>query len=236
MPGMVVPYDGQSIVGSRCSNGRCHSASASGDGRVGAPADLDFDVLSSDVGVLTSSSATVIDWAEDMWEEVEEGSMPPAKPAGSGELSGADKEKVRNWLACGAPVIPPDTSAPTATWDSIWPQLASNGCTGCHSPEAPGAGQGFALAGPTDSCTSYNNIFEAMAITSECAAAGETIVKPGDPAGSLLYKKLTSTAENVCGDPMPIPSAMGLIETRPELVAAIQQWIMSGAPKPTSCP
>lgn len=239
--GMVAPYDGQRLVAERCASGRCHSEGAIGDGRIGAPAELNFDVVvgttsEMDLEKLRHGSATVIDWAEDMWGEIEEGAMPPPKPAGSGELNGTEKEQIRNWLACGAPVLPPDSGPPTATWDSIWSQLAVS-CVGCHSEEAgPMIGRGFVLANSGDACTSYDNIMGAMAVTGECMTAGETIVVPGNPAGSLLYKKLTSAAADVCGDPMPIPSTMGLSESKPELVELIRQWIMNNAPRPAGCP
>lgn len=240
VPGMVKVNDGQAVVATSCASGRCHSEAASGEQRVGAPAELNFDVVAGtasaeDLARITRGSATVNDWAEDMWEEIEEGAMPPPAPAGSGELNGMDKEKVRNWLACGAPVIPPDPSAPTATWDSIWSQLAGE-CTGCHS-EAAGmsAGMGFVLGNVGDACTSYQNIMGAAAVTPQCMAAGETVVVPGNPEGSLLYKKLTGT--QTCGTPMPpFGLAMGLSETKPDLVALIRTWIMNNAPAPVGCP
>jgi len=237
--GMVSPHDGQNVVQSSCASGRCHSADAQGQRRLGAPAGLNFDVFSANVadqGKITSGGATVVDWAEDMWEEIEAGSMPPEPPAGSGELSDMQKEQVRNWLACGAPVIPPDPSAPSATWDSIWPALAPS-CIGCHSSAVgpTAAGMGFVLGdSPTDICASYDNIVGQAAVTPMCSAAGATVVEPSQPAMSALLKKISNAADK-CGDAMP-PGGGGLIEDNAALVQLIEQWIMNGAPKPPSCP
>ena len=236
-PGMVQYNDGQEIVATSCSSGRCHSEAATGEQRVGAPAELDFDVVASsstpeELARITRGSATVVDWAEEMWAEIDEGAMPPPKPAGGGELSSDQKEKVRNWLACGAPVIPPDTSAPTATWDSIWGQLATS-CTGCHSTAAgPTAGMGFVLGDVGDACTSYDNIVSATAVTTACS--GMTLVVPSNPTGSLLLQKLKGT--QTCGAAMPLGFPMGLEAQNAELVGRIETWIMSGAPKPAGCP
>lgn len=224
-----MPYAGQALVATKCSSGRCHSEGAMGNARVGAPADLNFDVVGSDAAMVDHAIATVNDWAEDMWEEIEEGAMPPPKPAGSGELSSADKEAVRNWLACGAPSI--KGSATSVTWDGIWTSLAGN-CTGCHSTTAgPTLGNGFVLG--DDACTSYNNIVMQASLNAACG----TRVVPNNPTGSLLYQKITGTQPMGCGTPMPpFGMVMGLNDTEPDLVARIQQWIMSGAPKPAGCP
>lgn len=238
--GMVRPHDGQAIISSSCASGRCHSADAEGEERVGAPGGLNFDTFTASVaemGKVTAGGATVVDWAEEMWAEIDSGSMPPEPPAGGGELSAADKEKVRNWLACGAPIIPADPSAPSATWDSIWPALATN-CISCHSTAAGapnGIGMGFVFGdSPTDICASYANIVAQDAVTPMCSPAGSKLVVAGNPSASMLLKKI-SDASDKCGGPMP-PTGDPLIVSNPQLVALIEQWIMNGALKPPSCP
>jgi hypothetical protein len=223
-----LPYEGQSVVATKCSGSRCHSEAAMGDARVGAPADLNFDVVGSDDAAVTRNIARVVDWAEDIWDEIDGGSMPPPVPAGSGELSSADKEKVRNWLACGAPKIV--SSATSATWDGIWPSLSQ--CLGCHnSTMGATSGGGFILG--DDACTSYDNIFMVASVNASCG----TRVTASNPGASLLYQKITGTQPMGCGTPMPpFGMPMGLNDTDPDLVARIQQWIASGAPKPAGCP
>jgi len=233
--GMTMPYDGQRIVAQKCT--LCHSVNAMGDARIGAPAGLNFDVVANaatdaERAKIAQAAGTVIDWAEDIWDEVEGGTMPPPEPAGGGELNDMEKESVRNWLACGAPLIGPDPTVPAATWDSIWPTLAPN-CIICHSVEqGPMAGAGFTLG--DEMCAAYDNITgNKAAVTPECSMMPRTLVIPNDPDGSLLVQKLTATQD--CGTPMP-PSAEGLQGVNAVLVDTIKAWIAAGAPKPAPCP
>jgi hypothetical protein len=234
--GMTMPYEGQRIVAEKCSTARCHSVNAEGDLRVGAPAGLNFDVVAAaatpaETAKITKAVGIVIDWAENIWDEVEGGTMPPEAPAGSGELNDVEKEAVRNWLACGAPLIDADPTAPAATWDSIWPALSPN-CVICHgSQSGEMAGDGFILG--DDMCTAYANIFGQTALTSDCGMMPRTVVIASDPDNSLLVQKLTAT--QTCGTPMP-PSAEGLQGINPQLVDTIKAWIAAGALKPASCP
>ena len=52
---------------------------------------------------ITKAAKVVQDHADEMWEEIQDGEMPPKNQMRS--LSSDDKESLRNWLACGAPVI-----------------------------------------------------------------------------------------------------------------------------------
>src|SRR5262249_25254355 len=45
LPSGSVMYEGQAIINASCAGGRCHSSTAHGDARSGAPAGLDFDLL-----------------------------------------------------------------------------------------------------------------------------------------------------------------------------------------------
>ena len=103
-----------------------------------------------------------------MWSEIESGSMPPPKPAGTGELSSADKETVRNWLACGAPVIQAVGGTATATWDSIWGTIGPL-CVGCHDTERSRGFQDALLGELGDACGSHANIFGHVSDTMQCS-------------------------------------------------------------------
>jgi hypothetical protein len=235
-PATGMPYAGQAIVATRCAGGICHSETAVGDERRGAPADLNFDVgggsgSDADRAKLARMLGVVVDWSEDMWDEIEGGTMPPEKPAGSGELSSADKEAVRNWLACGAAGIPPDPSARTATWESIWSSLG-NSCVGCHNMAGSGNSGGAVLGEAGDACGSYDKIVGQNGVVGECT--GMPLVTPFEPQNSHLLLKLKADPA-MCGGPMPYPSTTGLIETDAELVGLIETWIMNGA-MPPSCP
>jgi hypothetical protein len=228
-------HTGQMIVGTSCSGSRCHAESATGEQRFGAPAELNFDVISATGDpsdpVVGRGGTNVIDWADEMWEQIESGTMPPPLPKGGAELSAAQKEAVRNWLACGAEVITPTNAPVQPTWDSIWPRLSS--CTSCHAT-ASSAGQNFVLGMADDMCGALGRVREAAPITMACGSSGIPIVVPNDPDGSLLVQKLKGT--QTCGDPMPYGSPMPFVETAPDVVAAIETWIAMGAPKPASCP
>lgn len=236
-PATGAPYAGQQIVATRCAGGRCHSENAMGDLRVGAPADLNFDVLggpsAEEMSKVARNAGTVVDWAEDMWGEIEEGAMPPAKPAGSGELNGADKETVRNWLACGAPVIQALGGTTTATWDSIWASLAP-ACVTCHNAAGAPNFQNVLLGELGDACGSYNNIVDHVSATQVCG--GQTLVVRNSPSTSQLLLKLKADPA-MCGIPMPYGFDNGLVGTPNEpLIGLIETWIMNGAPKPAGCP
>lgn len=240
------PHDGQVIVNNSCANGRCHSATAEGALRVGAPAELDFDVVplaattveqaSAETAKVRNGAAVVYDWREAMWGEIEDGHMPPPRPAGSGELNAMQKETVRNWLACGAEVIvTPQVIETTADWTSIYDALSGMGCGTCHGGAAA-AGDGFMFGDAGDKCGSYARVVNAAAITDigvpPCAGTGQLVV-PMNPDASILLQKLAGTP--TCGAPMPLGSGMGLGPTNP-IVQDLREWIMAGAPKPTDCP
>jgi hypothetical protein len=219
---------GQSVIGGSCASSRCHSELAFGDARIGAPADLDFDVNSAVPAVRERSLATVRDEVDDIWSEIDGETMPPAAPAGA-PLTADQKEAVRNWLACGAP----DTSgpAPTDEWSAILGVLDTN-CNGCHGAAFMGAGDGFNLG--SDPCTAWRNIVNVPAVTMSgmCSASGLTLVVPGDPDSSLLLQKVES-ATPACGSPMPFGSVFA--NTDPATVARLRTWIAAGAQPPTGC-
>lgn len=237
VPGNLVPHTGQLVMQQSCAGGRCHSADATGAARVGVPAGFNFDVVPSDsspqaLAKVSKAASTVQDEAEEIWAEVDEGAMPPAGPAGSGPLGADEKEALRNWLACGAEVIP----APAATGSDPWSQAYGamiGTCAGCHgSATYMVSGQGFLFGDLGDPCAAYDNV---VGNTSVNAACGEQLVVPGDPQNSLLLQKLEGTQPQNCGAYMPFAAPMPYAQTNPDAVAQLRQWIMSGAPRPESC-
>jgi hypothetical protein len=232
---------GQDIVNMSCASSKCHSETAEGETRFGAPAELNFDVVAAgatpaEAARVARGGTNVVDWADQMWEQIEAGTMPPPAPGGPGELTPVQKEDVRNWLACGAEVITPTNIPVQPTWDSIWPRLA-NSCTSCHSPTtAVSGGMGFVLGTPDDMCGAYAKVFQVAPITNPCAmeATPTPLVVPNNPAGSLLLQKLKGT--QTCGTAMPWPGTIPFVDTAPDVVTAIEGWITAGALKPPSCP
>jgi hypothetical protein len=126
---------GQALLHDSCGQGAfCHSAAASGSARQGAPLRLDFDVLPN-----PKSLSKIIDMRREIWEQVEDGLMPPEGYAvgdsqwsfdverrpGAARLAPLSSEEgkavLRNWLACGAPSVS-DSRVPgwaTPTSDAV---------------------------------------------------------------------------------------------------------------------
>jgi hypothetical protein len=236
-PMAPAPHAGQILVNASCAAGRCHSADAAGDTRVGAPADLNFDVVPQDtlfeeLGKVQDGAAVVQDERENMWALIEDGEMPPKAPAGSGELGAADKEVVRNWLACGAPVIATPNAAPmnADAWTAIYTSLSGMGCQGCHGPMSA---MGSFLPAPGDACAAYDLVVGVAASGPMCGNSAMMLVQPSMPAASLLLQKLRGT--QTCGGPMPMGAPNPLAVDNPTLVDMIEQWITDGALEPERC-
>lgn len=145
-------YAGQALTYASCAGGAfCHSSTTTGVSRYGAPAGLDFDVKTActglsgeDCGAETLRLVNAVhdseDWADDMLDEVEAGTMPPRgeltdmvltslksfwvyERADGSALPAIDssegKEIFRNWLACGAPVVERTSDGPTRIGDVV---------------------------------------------------------------------------------------------------------------------
>ena len=128
-------FAGQALLHSSCGFGAfCHASGAQGSLRHGTPAGFDLDIepasydtSAGDVDRLRHAQETALQWRDAIWREVERGTMPPGE-AGERlldnglrpryrlrsegryedlpELSTVQgREVLRNWLACGAPVI-----------------------------------------------------------------------------------------------------------------------------------
>ncbi len=241
------PHAGQKLVHSSCAGGRCHSLDAKGDLRVGAPAELDFDVVPADmspaqIAKVRDGAENVHDHREAMWDAIEGGSMPPPLPEGSAPLTSENKETIRNWLACGAEVIatPGTTPIGGASWTDIYEALVGPGataCTTCHGAAPATIGDGFVLGMPGDACGAYARVVNVDAKTDDgmppCLGKGKLVV-PNDPTNSILLRKIEGGMQ-LCGSPMPLGNMNGLGATN-AIVMNMRAWIMAGAPKPTTCP
>ena len=98
--GSVVQYGGQAIINSACANGTCHTSTATGEARHGAPAFLDFDLMPIDEtqadgedqnkrgeAIVLLSNRQVIDLRsrqsllmrerDAVWQQLRDGLMPP---------------------------------------------------------------------------------------------------------------------------------------------------------------
>jgi hypothetical protein len=235
----LVATKGQALVHDSCGNGAfCHSSAAIGDARYGAPAGMNFDMLPVPTGW-----PKLVDRRDDAWSLIESGHMPPgeagAKVLGDGGWTFAvtptanseklqpistdqGKAAVRNWLACGAPLVSetkqPQWVQPSVTpsndFDAIYKTILSRRCAigGCHNESA--AGQ----LSMTDACAAY----QALLIAGPCSMKR---VRPGD-TDSLLLDKLQSTTPS-CGGPMPPTGQLDAAS-----VDAVRAWIVAGAPGP----
>jgi hypothetical protein len=234
------PNDGQVVIEKTCAGGRCHASSAKGSNRVGVPAGLNFDVLPSDMSAteiarVTKNEKVVHENADAMWAQVDDGNMPPKNQGRT--LSAADKETLRNWLACGAPVIKA-AAVGGSDWMSIYTALSPM-CVSCHGGstgvDASPAGSGFGLG--NDACTAYKNIVNHAAVTTAgapaCASSGLLLVVPNQPDMSLMLQKLEGTQK--CGSYMPLTGTAPLDQTNHALVQSFRAWIMAGAMPPAGC-
>jgi len=207
---------------------------------VGVAADLNFDMLPSPAGW-----PTVVDHRDDIWKSVVDQTMPPGRGgkeklsdgdwsfdpwrrAGSPQLpklrTKAGKAALRNWLACGAPVVThtevPLWARPTgetdlADWSGIYQTMIKGRCAtgGCHDSITHEGGLDL-----SDECKGHAAL---LATGEQCGVAR---VIPGDITSSML-QQLEGTSS--CGDAMPPPPAVPL--TEPEL-DVVRQWITRGAP------
>ena len=232
---------------------------------------------------LSGNSEDVFDHARSILAEVEAGTMPPpgsasddvraqggqyfrAGSAGMFDpLSGGDQplpeigtaagqEILRNWLACGAPVIgatrkpegrepgescgvmvdvgqcfvrydPPPPPEPN--WDSIYSFFSGNNCvTGCHDSTAASLDvYDESSLDLHDKDIAYMELLGAAEGVS-CGGDGNLVVA-GDPDASLLIQKIEM--ENPACGGGSMPSGRPLL---PEAyVAPIRAWIAAGAPE-----
>ena len=242
----LVAVKGQALLHDSCGNAVfCHSSSARGEARHGAPAGMSFDMLPE-----ATAWPRVVELREEIWDAVESGSMPPGRAGydtlGDGDwafevgrteqaqrlptvATEAGKAVLRNWLACGAPVVAQsqvpawaqattDGGAGFTDFGDIYDQVIKPSCAlaGCHNASAQGK-----LSMATE-CDAYEHLLDPC-------DGGEARVTPGDP-DSLLVDKLESD-EPQCGDlrmpPPPFPPLSA------EVVEQVRAWLSAGAPAAT---
>ncbi|MEM9188397.1 MAG: hypothetical protein AAGF12_04445 [Myxococcota bacterium] len=142
---MGIPYyAGQAQMRASCGNGAfCHSVGATGANRLGAPAELDFDMTVATTVVddpavdetarLRNGVERVRDWAGPIYRFVEGDTMPPFGESTITAHAGVSRyrfengermpqpdtieglEILRNWLSCGAPVVERTTPRPAGS-------------------------------------------------------------------------------------------------------------------------
>jgi hypothetical protein len=261
-------YEGQAIMNASCAGGSCHANGATGIGRNGAPHGLNFDVqpltkssTKADVDVLKSGITEIRDETSELWTLIDEGEMPPGKAgerpapalysdqAGTMKVPSPDlatsKDKVRNWLACQAPIVAgttdtavmsdamalgslvaPGTAAIASNFASIYDNLLTT-CTSCHG--ANGAYKQLVINFDSKD-TAYATLLNKTAVMgSGGMCGGRTLVKPMDCKNSLLYQKLAyaTGAPELCGMSMPYGAAM----VSADVAKAVCDWIDAGAAK-----
>lgn len=89
----------------------------------------------------------------------------------------------------------------------------------CHASSEP---TGRMRLDDDQAATTLRNV-SAMGVS--CSGQGLTRVRPGDPDGSLLYRKIAEDSPP-CGSRMP----QGAEPLSPELIALVREWIAAGAP------
>lgn len=253
-------YVGQAMVQYGCAEGVCHSASATGDARKGAPHGLDFDIrplvaasTASDATLLSAGITKVRDEGGSVYGAVKAGTMPPGeagtrvapkwnivladKTVSTIELpsitSDVGKSTVRNWLACGAPVVAGVTAAAAAAtpigdvvasmdstptgndFSTVYTRVLAPCAAACHTP-----GGSYPLLDLSSETIARASISKAGPAT--CAAAGPLVVA-GSCATSPLYLKLGPTP--TCGARMP----QGQPPVTDANMALLCAWIDAGA-------
>jgi len=260
-------YAGQALVQTSCGNGSfCHSRGIDDGNRLGAPHGLDFNMVGSRSDAFDEDSAerlresreTVFEWRDEIYGSVKTGFMPPP---GAGEEVIADvgyryddgsplppitsargQEILRQWLACGPPVVGSTVSfpdevdpvgdvvprgepmqVPDPTWSSIYELVIGPSCgESCHGP-GPASQIMQSQLDLSDAATAYAALVGEEAKGDACAGMG-TLVVASDPDSSLLIDKIASMTPS-CGDPMPVVPPL----LPDSSVEPIRQWIADGA-------
>lgn len=266
-------YAGQALMIASCGyGGFCHSEGIDPELRYGAPAGLDFDVRLAgyddvvdldEVDRLRRMREQTSAHGRLIWASVSAGRMPVGGAVGRSVAESAPRytfertqaplpgletaegrEIVRNWLACGAPVVE-RTEAPTPTagyravgdavpgievepleprWDDIYDRLIERRCNGaaCHGERALGR---LDLRGRSEALTT---LLEGEARGDLCGGTRTPLLVPGRPDESLFFQKLTGRDADgapICGRLMPI----GASRLSPESLQAVRTWIERGA-------
>jgi hypothetical protein len=240
----LVATKGQALMHDSCGNGTfCHSSAAKRQDRYGVDDELNFDMLP-----VPNGWPNVVDLRDRIWEVVVDGDMPPGesgkkvrgdgewmfdyrRPDGAAKLAPLStregKAALRNWLACGAPLVSQTQlpqwarshsggAAPDGNFETIFSEILKPSCAvaGCHNAAAAGSLRML------DVCSA----FDALMQSGPC---GRPRVHAGD-AQSLLVIKISGPVD--CGGPMPPTGALPVGD-----VMAIRAWVLAGAMPPESC-
>ncbi|HJL20007.1 MAG TPA: hypothetical protein RMH99_30360 [Sandaracinaceae bacterium LLY-WYZ-13_1] len=219
---------------------------------------------------LSRDQVTVYEQRHEVWGQVDSGRMPPALPAMDREklaqaaprydrvaddgvtfepLPGIDTDEgraiLRNWLACGTPVVertvPRSDAAPPVgyvvpacrrrcidpTWPAIHEAIVAPRCAtaGCHDAETE-AGALDLSAGPAALRAQLVDQTPAGLLCGSASDFADTpMIAPGDPEGSLLWVKVAPTGDR-CGSTMPLSGA----PLSEQALCALREWIAAGAP------
>jgi hypothetical protein len=258
-------YPGQALVQTACAEGVCHSSYAENASRKGAPHGLNFDVApltaqstEANISALRDGIAHVRDHAGDIWGEVAAGTMPPGeagkrpeqtwKVAGgtvpadplTGVTTDRGKATIRNWLACGAPIVAGATGAPdiantfgplvdplkitttgAPTFDMVYDTVFRSCGTSCHMPGGYMVGLDLSSKATTLSSLIDKAPF-AGGGQAMCGSVTKKLIVPGNCKESLVYLKLGATPP--CGTQMPPTGALA-----PASVQLLCDWIDAGA-------
>lgn len=132
-----------------------------------------------------------------------------------------NRTPVEHGGAGNAGTLPATPDQDPETFSSIYTQILAKKCAGavCHSGDA--ADGAFRLAGVTSASALHASLIDHAATGSQCAASSMSLVVPGNPDSSLLYRKLTASPP--CGSRMP-PTALSANE-----IENVRAWIANGA-------
>lgn len=241
----------------------------------------DEDALSG----LQKRQRRVFDNREGIWDQVVDGLMPPddvgagfrtispgtfLKYKSDGSCPGrgdpgveavapikdkAGREVLRQWLACGAPIVELNSKEITKpepgtvgdqypacaagetpldpTFDNVYEIFTARSCSiaGCHGGSAPAAALDLSSLD-----VAFDELLTAggSGVPQVCDLSGDPLVTPGDPGASFLYAKLeagidVSKRDSLCGSTGYMPPGLPVTEEQLDLV---KRWIEAGAPAP----
>jgi hypothetical protein len=114
------------------------------------------------------------------------------------------------------------TQAGSSYAKSVQPIFNARCTPGCHSGSSPQAGLDLSAG------VSYANLVNNTA-SSACSSQvpGVVLVKPGDPQGSMLWRKIANAGDK-CFSAMPFGTS-GLINVARPDFDTIEKWIQEGA-------